>query len=244
MTQDADGMAGFSYLSDEPALDTAADLWSNSSRRTRSRRGRQRSAHQIETLIFALGMERRIRGRLQRLVRSQQEVPDLLQDVYLQLLVASDRPSPPMQSTTAYVMTVVRNKAFDWLRHKKVTTAMFPGAAIDDCDTPAEGMRPDELVSLEEELEVLFGAISSLPERCQQVFVMRKVYGMSHKAIACTIRVTVHTVEQHMTRATYMLGQSLAQYGLEDTLIYAVRENVTRFQAGRRKPPRSAQTSS
>ena len=244
MTQDADGMAGFSYLSDEPALDTAPDLWSSSSRRTCSRRGRQRSAHQIETLIFALGMERRIRGRLQRLVRSQQDVPDLLQDVYLQLLIASDKPSPTIKSTTAYVMTVVRNKAFDWLRRKKVTTAMFPGSAIDDCDTPADGMRPDDLVSLEEEHEELFGAISSLPERCQQVFVMRKVYGMSHKAIACTIRIGVHTVEQHMTRATYMLCQSLAQYGCEDTLIYAVQRNVTRFQTGRRKPPSSAQTSS
>jgi len=246
MTQDADGMAGFGYLTDEPVPNAAAagDVWTNSSRRTRSRRGRQRSAHQIESLLFALGMERRIRGRLQRLVKTQQEVPDLLQDVYLQLLIASDRPSPTIQSTSAYVMTVVRNKAFDWLRHKKVAAGLFPGAAIDDCDILAEGMRPDELVSSEEELEVLFRAVSSLPMRCQQVFVMRKVYGMSHKAIACTIRIAVHTVEQHMTRAMYILGQSLGQYGPQDTLIYAVRENLARFQSGRRKTPRTAQTSS
>ncbi|MFL6605204.1 MAG: RNA polymerase sigma factor [Steroidobacteraceae bacterium] len=240
MSQDAEGMAGFGYLSDEPAPEAAAaaDLCRSSSRRARPRPGRKRSGYHIETLSFALRMERRIRGRLQRLVKSQQEVPDLLQDVYLQLLIAGDRPSRTIQSTTAYVMTVVRNRAFDWLRHKKVAAGLFPGVAIDDCDTPAEGMRPDELASSEEELEALFAAINSLPKRCQQVFVMRKVYGMSHKAIAFTIKIAAHTVEQHMTRATYMLGHSLGQYDSNDTLIHAVRENVTRFRSAR-----NAQTS-
>jgi RNA polymerase sigma factor (sigma-70 family) len=242
MTQDADGMAGLGYLDDETMPDTAAvaPVSSNSPRRARSRRGRQRSARQIDSLLFALGIEHRIRARLHRIVKSHQEVSDLLQDVYLQLLLASDRPSQTIQSTTAYVMTVARNKAFDWLRHKKVTATLCSGVDIDDCDVAAEGMRPDELISSEEELEVLFGAISSLPGRCQEVFVMRKVYGMSHKGIAYQIGIAVHTVEQHMTRAMYLLGQSLERYSPQDTLIYAVRESVTRSKVGRRTPLTSA----
>jgi RNA polymerase sigma factor (sigma-70 family) len=193
--------------------------------------------------MTALRIEHRIRGHLTRIVGSHQEVSDLLQDVYLQILVASDRPSHTVESTTAFVMTVARNKAYDWLRRKKVAARLCPTIDIDDVEIPADGMRPDELLSSEHELERLFAAIRSLPPGCQQVFLLRKVYGMSHKRIAYTVGIAAHTVEQHMTRATRQLGQSLERYSPEYPLICAVRDNVTRLHTGKRKSRRFAQTS-
>jgi RNA polymerase sigma factor (sigma-70 family) len=245
MSQPTDGMVGPGYLSEEPLSDNAAApvAASNLAAPTGSRRGRLRSAHQLEPLMFALQIEQRIRGHLQRILGSHQEVSDLLQDVYLQLLIVSDRPSHTVESTTAFVMTVARNKAYDWLRRKKIAARLCPTMDIDDVEIPADDMGPDELASSEYELERLFAAIQSLPSGCRQVFLLRKVYGMSHKSIAHTVGIAVHTVEQHMTRATRQLGESLERYSPEYPLLYAVHQSVTRFQNAKRKSPRFAQTS-
>jgi len=245
MSQPTDGLVEPSYLSEGSQFDNLAApvVSSNLAAPTGSRRGTLRSAHQLAPLMFALQIERQIRGRLQHIVGSHQEVSDLLQDVYLQLLIASDRPSPTVESTAAFVMTVARNKAYDWLRRKKISRRLCPTVDIDDVELPADGMRPDELFGSEQELETLFAAIQSLPSRCQQVFLLRKVYGMSHKNIAYKIGIAAHTVEQHVTRATRQLGESLERYSPEYPLLYAVHQNVTRFQNAKRKSSRSAQTS-
>jgi len=157
MSQPTDGMIGPGYLSEEPLSDNAAApvVSSDLTGATGSRRGTLRSAHQLEPLMFALQIERRIRAHLQRILGSHQEVSDLMQDVYLQLLIASDRPSHTVESTTAFVMTVARNKAYDWLRRKKIATRLCPTIDIDDVEIPADDMGPDELVSSERELESL-----------------------------------------------------------------------------------------
>jgi len=240
MSQAADRMASTGYLrvSDEVMPDIAATalFLSHAPRPARAARGAARPAVQIEPLMAALRIEHQIRGRLRHLLGSHQEVSDLLQDVYLQLLIAGDRPPPEIESIAAYVMTVARNKAFDWLRRKKTAATLCPTIDIDDVDVlPAEGMRPDELSSSEEELEALFAAIGALPQRCQQVFVLCKVYGMSHKRIARVVGIAVHTVEQHMRRAMRLLGQSLERHTPGQTLICAVRKSVTRFRAGGKK---------
>jgi len=80
MSQAADGMAGTGYLSDETTPDSEATtlLSSSPARSKRTVRGSQRPAQQLEPLLFALRMEHRIRGYLQRILGSHQEVADLL----------------------------------------------------------------------------------------------------------------------------------------------------------------------
>jgi len=68
-----------------------------------------------------------------------------------------------------------------------------------------------------------------------------QVYGMSHKSIANTVGIAVHTVEQHITRATRQLGESLKRYSPEYPLLYAFRQNVNAlFRAQRGSRPRFA----
>ena len=66
---------------------------------------------------------------------------------------------------------------------------------------------PDEYVSEtpspeqaldEQQRLLLFGeALASLPAQCQQVFVLKKVHGHSHKEIARMLHISVSTVEKH-----------------------------------------------
>jgi RNA polymerase sigma-70 factor (ECF subfamily) len=42
---------------------------------------------------------------------------------------------------------------------------------------------------------MLIAAIQSLPERCRQVFTLRKIYGLSQKEIAQKLSISENTVE-------------------------------------------------
>jgi RNA polymerase sigma factor (sigma-70 family) len=50
-----------------------------------------------------------------------------------------------------------------------------------------------------EELEFLTQAIQSLPKRCRQIITLRKIYGMSQKAIANQLNISESTVETQGT---------------------------------------------
>jgi RNA polymerase sigma-70 factor (ECF subfamily) len=56
-----------------------------------------------------------------------------------------------------------------------------------------------ETVARNQELELLTEAIQSLPDRCRQVFTLRKVYGLSHAAIAAKLGISEHTVSAQLT---------------------------------------------
>jgi len=56
---------------------------------------------------------------------------------------------------------------------------------------------------------MLVKAIQGLPDRCRQVFTLRKVYGYSQKEIASRMNISEHTVEQHLTKAARRCAQAL-----------------------------------
>jgi len=56
-----------------------------------------------------------------------------------------------------------------------------------------------ETIARNQELAFLTEAIQSLPDRCRQVFTLRKVYGLSQKEIAEKLGVSEHTVSAQLT---------------------------------------------
>jgi RNA polymerase sigma factor (sigma-70 family) len=183
----------------------------------------------LEYVTFALSREQQLRRRLLRVLGPHPDISDLLQEVYLQLLIAGGENSPMIRSLPAYAMTVARNKAIDWLRHGQMATASVPTTDIDIAEIASEGEQPDDLINADQELELFFAAVNALPSRCREVFLMRKVYGMSHKKICLILGISVNTAEQHISRATLLLGESLRQYGPRYTLLFHLRMRMTRF---------------
>ena len=43
-------------------------------------------------------------------------------------------------------------------------------------------------------------AVASLPPKCRKVYLLRKVYGMSYKDIAATLKISDSTVEAHISK--------------------------------------------
>lgn len=184
-------------------------------------------------VLEAFPFESRIRARLYRYTRNCDDVDELLQEMYVRLLTLGARDRPVIGSFEAFVMTVARNIASDWLRHQKVVSITL--VADLDAETAAAEGQPDELASIEEELGVLADIVDSMPPRQRQVFRLRKVYGLSQKEIARKLGISENTVEQHLTKVVRQVGQLFGHRCRTSALLSQARKIKERLR-GRSYP--------
>jgi RNA polymerase sigma factor (sigma-70 family) len=159
-------------------------------------------------LLQALEIEGVLRACLYRYTRNNSDVDELLQEVYARLLVSGTSNEPEVRSVRAFALTIARNVAFDWLRHRQVVPIELV-ADLEALEVLDEGEQIEEIVNSHQELAILVKAIQGLPERCRQVFTLRKVYGYSQKEIALRLNISENTVEQHLTKAARRCAQAL-----------------------------------
>jgi DNA-directed RNA polymerase specialized sigma24 family protein len=81
--------------------------------------------------------------------------------------------------------------------------------------------RPDEIVNLTQERRLLARVIASLPEKCRQVLILRKIHGLSHKEIALRMGIAEHTVEKHVSHGVRLCAARLLEAtGTPQTEVY------------------------
>ena len=159
-------------------------------------------------LVQALEFESVLRACLYRYTRNSSDVEELLQETYARLLTAGASDEPEVRSVRAFSLTVARNVAFDWLRHKQVVPIELV-ADMEAMDILDERDQIDAIVNSHQELMMLVKVVQELPERCRQVFTLRKVYGYSQKEIAARMNISENTVEQQLIKAARHCAQAL-----------------------------------
>lgn len=166
------------------------------------------SKNEERYLLPALEFEGVLRACLYRYTRNSSDVEELLQETYARLITAAASADPEVRSVRAFALTVARNVAFDYLRHKQVVPIELV-ADMEALNVLDEGEQVDEIVNSYQELAMLVEVIQGLPDRCRQVFTLRKVYGYSQREIASRLAISENTVEQHLSRAARRCAQAL-----------------------------------
>jgi RNA polymerase sigma factor (sigma-70 family) len=156
----------------------------------------------------ALEYEGVLRAYLFRYAPNPSDVDELLQETYARLLGMAAKDSSQIRSVRAFVLTIARNVALDWLRHQRVVPVELV-ADISALDVLDERAKVDEIVSAREELELLAEVVASLPARCRQAFTLRRVYGLGQKEIAARLGISENTIEQLLTRAVRRCADAL-----------------------------------
>lgn len=136
-----------------------------------------------------------LRGYIKNIVRSDHEADDLLQDTFLKVWQLNR--NQEIGSPRAFIFRIAQNLAFDSLRRKKVRKIYD---AYDERQEEIEDKNPGSERTLEakQELGLLFEAVKTLPPKCRQVFLYRKMHGLSHREIAEKLGLSVRTVENHV----------------------------------------------
>lgn len=140
------------------------------------------------------------------------EIDDVVQEAFLRVLRAHERGQ--LDSPKAFLFATARNLALDRIRHGHVARAM-PLVSDDGWDVLYDTDDVTETVARNQELELLTEAIQSLPDRCRQVFTLRKVYGMAQADIAARLGISEHTVSAQLTIGVQKCTQFMAKYRRE-----------------------------
>jgi RNA polymerase sigma-70 factor (ECF subfamily) len=160
-----------------------------------------------------------------RLVGSADAAQDLVQDLFLHLWDTRG-PRDAVRLTRGYLYVAARNRALKYLRHRRVAEAWIDRAAREE---PPAGAESPEDCCLQGELDrAVERAIADLPNRCREIFLLRRRRQYSYQEIAASLQLSLGTVKSQMWRATVQLKKTLAPY-----LVHA-RPVVTRGQASYR----------
>jgi len=145
---------------------------------------------------------------LARLCASPDDVQDVMQEAYLQVFCALRQSGPEGHVPAALLYTTARNIAFSRHRHQKVIAAAAPTV------TAGERLRREQAgveqqVDRGQQMRRLLQAVSGLPPKCRDVFVLRMIEGLSQREIAERLGIAVSTVEKHLARGLQQCRQEL-----------------------------------
>ncbi len=147
------------------------------------------------------------RAYARKLTNDPADAEDLVQEAYAKVLGVQDWRR--LEAPERFVLTVIRNLAFERFRRAKIVSIRQIGVLeMDALSDPA----PDAhaVASAREELLRVLDAVDRLPEQCRRVVTLRKMDGLSPGQIAVRLGLSISTVEKHLAKGLMLLTKSLA----------------------------------
>ena len=144
-----------------------------------------------------------------------EDVEDLVQEAYVRVCALS--PTQVVESPRALLFRIARNLAVDRAR-QRLTHATDDVADFEPLNVSSQEAEPDEQVDLRRRFESFCAAVDSLPPLCRRVFVLRKVYQLSHAEIAQVLGLSHSTIEKHVAKGLVRCRDRLRSLGLLEGL--------------------------
>ncbi|WP_211092898.1 RNA polymerase sigma factor [Chitinophaga polysaccharea] len=146
-----------------------------------------------------------------RRLRSEEEAKEVVQEVFISLFLKKNE-IKYAGNLGGYLHTVLRHRILDIFRvdllyasHHQQLRQQQEGA----CYLEDRLERKELALRLQQ-------CINRLPDKCREVFILSRYDGLSYKAIATRLKISVNTVEKHVGKALRLLR---LQLGDEEILL-------------------------
>jgi RNA polymerase sigma factor (sigma-70 family) len=139
---------------------------------------------------------------------SADDVEDIVQESYCRIAGLSD--VSHIRSGRAYLFTTARMLVLERVRRSRVVS-IDTAIAIDTIDVVDNGPSPERVVAGRQELRRVKRLIDGLPERCRNVFRLRKIEGLSQREVAAAMNLSEHIVENDVARGLRLILQVIAE---------------------------------
>lgn len=143
---------------------------------------------------------------LARKWRNRDDIPDLLQDIYVRVYEAARQQHP--QAVKPFLFAVARNLMIDRARHLGVA----PEENVTDFDALNVidyAPSPERQTLARDELRHVQDAINAMPSRCRQILVWRRLENVPQREVAARLGVTEEVVEYQLAKALRLLAKAV-----------------------------------
>lgn len=142
------------------------------------------------------------------IVGCRSRAEDVVQDAWLRFNEATTDQAPLAQPV-GYLYRIVRNLAFDL--NRRFTLENRHPASEDELEgLPSDNPSPEYEALYSDELQQLQNALSRLPERSRQAFVMHRLHGMTFKDIAQRLGISLSLAHQLVRDALTYCSEQLS----------------------------------
>jgi RNA polymerase sigma-70 factor (ECF subfamily) len=144
-----------------------------------------------------LPLERALSSYIRRNWRVPEDVLELRQDIYENVLIGARRTRPT--NTRAYVYTVARNHLINNAKRARIV----PIEAIADLDSINQDIdfamfEAERTLTARDELRRAKEGIDKLPAKCREVILLQKVDGLTDREAAESLGVSIETVRRQI----------------------------------------------
>lgn len=152
----------------------------------------------MPTIVDAyLQNEAALKRYLRRFIKSRDTADDLAQEAFLRAFAAET--GRVIEAPKAFLFKVAKNLALNELARQS-SVAIEPLGDLESREVLEDNSQAavDDVVDGRERIRLLACAIATLPPQCANVFILRKMRGLSQKEIAVRLNISVRTVENHV----------------------------------------------
>jgi RNA polymerase sigma-70 factor, ECF subfamily len=142
------------------------------------------------------------------IVNSELSAEDIVSDVFYRLWLKKDTLKIDT-SLPGYLYKSVYNACMDNMRHNK-TKQIFKREALNQ--SAANTFNAANELNAKDFEKKLRTALLQLPEQCRTVFQLSRMEELTYNDIAKRLRISVKTVEAHMSKALRRLRVSMAEF--------------------------------
>lgn len=147
-----------------------------------------------------------------RILRSNAEAEEVVQEVYLQIWRSADRYDAKRGSAAAFVSTITRTRSIDRLRSKGTADRTAQAAAEDSEAKPKHPPTPLEEASSRREREQIQSALQELPQEQREVIELAYFGGLTQREIAEQSGQPLGTVKSRVRLGMERLSKLLEKY--------------------------------
>lgn len=146
----------------------------------------------------------------QKITRSSSDAEEIVQDIFLKVWFSRDQ-LLTIENFGAYLNRLVRNQAFNLLRHEavvsKVKTEMVLNSSDNDLST-------QQTLDYKETKELLDNVLSRLPEQQRRVYSLCHFEGLKYNEAAAQLNISPDTVHYHMKLALATIREHFKRHAL------------------------------
>ncbi len=149
-------------------------------------------------------------------LKSEEDTLDLVQEVFIRLW-NSRKTLKDDTNLEAFLFTVARNAVISTFRKKVSEKEYLEHLRSVVIKNSSDTEKQVDFTLLSEQVQQL---VQKLPEQRRRIFLLSKEAGRSNKDIADELKISIKTVEDHMTKARKFLKENLKEYGMIAILFF------------------------